>query len=294
MAVEPKIAIVTVFKFGKKYWRIFNLAVAQTDCQIAKFNSPHVCMYMYALLVLYGNYYTVFRFSQDYDLCVSCYQSIGHEHPMDKLGLGLDDEGSFQEGPKDPREQRKASIEKCIRYLVHATKCQDIHCKLPSCIKMKRVLTHVRECKLMLSNKWNMCKICKQFVLLCISHAKTCNNDNCPVPVCARIKKNLHDQRNQQTVQRQHFMQMRMAHMSASVTNEVATVQNTNSSVASSATNSSPSNPNFSKGSPTNPATMMSTNNEGSPIQSTTNTSPSAMVMDITTDTSTTNLLENR
>ena len=204
-------------------------------------------------------------FMQDYDLCVSCYQSVGHEHPMDKLGLGLDDEASFQEGPKDPREQRKASIEKCIRYLVHATKCHDPHCKLPSCIKMKRVLTHSRECKLMLSNKWSMCKICKQFVLLCISHAKNCHEDKCPVPVCARIKKNLRDQRNQQQVQRNRFMQMRMTQMSASVTNQVASVQNANNSVASPATNLSPSNPTShpspSKGSPANHPASHTANN---------------------------------
>ena len=179
-------------------------------------------------------------FVQDFDLCVTCYHFVGHEHPMDKLGLGLDDDMSFQEGPKDPKEQRKASIEKCIRYLVHATKCHDLHCKQPSCIKMKRVLTHTRGCKLMLSSKWNMCKICKQFVLLCIAHAKNCNEDKCPVPVCARIKKNLHDQRNQQQVRRQRFMQLRMAQMS--MTSQMASVQNANS-VASPATNTSPSNP---------------------------------------------------
>ena len=65
---------------------------------------------------------------------------------MDKLGLGLDDGASFQEEPKDPREQRKASIEKCIHHLVHATKCHDPHCKQPSCIKMKQLssVTHPR------------------------------------------------------------------------------------------------------------------------------------------------------
>ena len=166
---------------------------------------------------------------------------------MDKLGLGLDDETTPQDGPKDPKEQRKASIEKCIRYLVHATKCHDPHCKQPSCIKMKRVLTHTRECKLMLSNKWNICKICKQFVLLCISHAKNCNEDKCPVPVCARIKKNLRDQRNQQSVQRQRFMQQRMALMNVNQ----SSVVNTNN-VASPATNTSPPNPSPAKGSPAN------------------------------------------
>ena len=108
---------------------------------------------------------------------------------MDNLGLDFDS--------KDPREYKKASIEKCIHYLVHAAKCHNPHCKLPTCIKMKRVLTHSRECKLMLSNKWSLCKICQQFVLLCISHAKNCNNNKCPVPVCARIKKNIHDWRRQ-------------------------------------------------------------------------------------------------
>ena len=158
---------------------------------------------------------------------------------MDKLGLGLDNEASFLEGPKDPREQRKASIEKSLRYLEHATKCHDPHCEQPSCIKMKRVLTHTRECKLMLSNKWNICKICKQFVLLCISHAKNCNEDECPVPVCTRIKQNLRDQRNRQSVQRQRFLQLRMAQMS--MTSQAASVQSANNSVASPAT--SPSNP---------------------------------------------------
>ena len=184
---------------------------------------------------------------------------------MDKLGLGLDDDTSFQEGPKDPKEQRKASIEKCIRYLVHATKCHDPHCKQPSCIKMKRVLTHTRECKLMLSNKWNMCKICKQFVLLCISHAKNCNEDKCPVPVCARIKKNLRDQRNQQSVQRQRFMQLRMAQMSKS--SQAASVQNANNAASPAATTSGTSPQNStahaspSKGSPANyPATHTANN----------------------------------
>ena len=207
-----------------------------------------VCTYKFVLRPLVHTYSLL----QDFDLCVSCYKSVGHEHPMDKLGIGLEDETTPQDRSKDPKKQRKAAIEKCICYLVHATKCHDPHCKQPSCIQMKRVLTHTRECKLMLSNKWNMCKICKQFVLLCISHAKNCNEDKCPVPVCARIKKNLRDQRNQQSVQRQRFMQQRMALMSM---NSQPTIPNTNS-VASPATSTSPSNPTShpspSKGSPAN------------------------------------------
>lgn len=157
--------------------------------------------------------------TQDFDLCVSCHKEVPHPHPMDMLGLGLelDTQSQDQSSHKDPKEQRKASIEKCIRFLVHATQCHNVHCKQPSCIKMKRVLTHTRDCKLMLSGRWNQCNVCKQFVLLCISHAKSCNVDKCPVPVCARIKKNLRDQRNQRRVQQNRFMQQRMAQMNSAL-----------------------------------------------------------------------------
>ena len=118
---------------------------------------------------------------------------------MDKLGLRSEldnNQPQDQASQKDLKEQRKASIEKCIRFLVHATQCSNVRsrCKQPGCVKMKRVLTHTRECRSMLSGKWNQCTVCKQFVLLCISHAKSCVPVDCPVPVCARIKKNLHDQ----------------------------------------------------------------------------------------------------
>ena len=129
---------------------------------------------------------------------------------MDKIGLGFDDK--IQEDPtqKDPREQRKASIQKCIQFLVHASQCHDPMCKQPSCIKMKRVLRHTKDCKLRMSGN---CTICKQFLLLCYSHAKTCNDDKCPVPICARIKKNLKEQRAQSLMRSSRFMQQRMAQM---------------------------------------------------------------------------------
>ena len=98
---------------------------------------------------------------------------------------------------KDQKERhRAASVVKCIQFLVHAIHCRDTSCKQPSCNKMKRVLSHTKECRLMLSGKWNMCTVCKHFILLCISHAKNCDQDKCPVPVCARIKKNLRDQKS--------------------------------------------------------------------------------------------------
>ncbi len=127
---------------------------------------------------------------------------------MEKLGLGLGLEELPPDKEQDPRAQRKASIEKCIQFLVHASQCRDPTCKLPSCIKMKRVLRHTRDCKLRMSGS---CTVCKQFLLLCYSHAKSCTEDKCPVPVCARIKKKLREQRMQQRMRQNQFMQQRMA-----------------------------------------------------------------------------------
>ena len=141
---------------------------------------------------------------------------------MDKLGLGLDDEIQQDTAQKDPREQRKASIQKCIQFLVHASQCRDPMCKQPSCIKMKRVLRHTRDCKLRMSGN---CTICKQFLLLCYSHAKSCKDDKCPVPICARIKKNLREQRAQAQLRQNRFMQLRMINM-----NQMTSTSNSNGS----------------------------------------------------------------
>lgn len=163
---------------------------------------------------------------QDYDLCIKCYKEVGHRHSMVKQGLDIEDPQSNDTSKQDPQKARNASIEKCIRALVHATQCRDAHCKQPSCIKMKKVLTHTKECK-QLSRKWNQCNICKQFVLLCISHAKNCTDDKCHVPLCNAIKKNLKEQRKQRTVQTNRFTQMRAARMMTSNMSSASTPPST-------------------------------------------------------------------
>ena len=139
---------------------------------------------------------------------------------MDKLSL--DDEIQQDTAQKDPREQRKASIQKCNQFLVHASQCRDPMCKQPSCSKMKRVLRHTRDCKLRMSGN---CIICKQFLQLCYSHAKSCKDDKCPVPICARIKKNLREQCAQQQMRQNRLMQLRMINM-----NQMTSTSNSNGS----------------------------------------------------------------
>ncbi len=132
-------------------------------------------------------------------MCVSCYNKDGHPHKMDKLGFDLDD-GTLQPTEKAnpqvrplPRttpfcgslfrnkistffysflqEARKLSIQRCIQSLVHACQCRDANCRLPSCQRMKRVVTHTKACKMKVNGN---CPICKQLIALCFYHAKYC------------------------------------------------------------------------------------------------------------------------
>lgn len=134
---------------------------------------------------------------QDFDLCIGCKTKVGHPHNMEKLGFDLDDGSSPTDLKQaNPQEARKQSIQRCIHSLVHACQCRDANCRLPSCQKMKRVVTHTKNCK----RKTNGgCPICKQLIALCCYHAKHCLDGNkCPVPFCHNIKQKLKNQALQQ------------------------------------------------------------------------------------------------
>ena len=90
---------------------------------------------------------------------------------MEKLGFDLDGGGGDPTNATNPQEARKLSIQRCIQSLVHACQCRDANCRLPSCHKMKRVVSHTKQCK----RKTNGgCPICKQLIALCCYHAKLC------------------------------------------------------------------------------------------------------------------------
>uniref|UniRef100_A0A673NB61 histone acetyltransferase n=1 Tax=Sinocyclocheilus rhinocerous TaxID=307959 RepID=A0A673NB61_9TELE len=148
----------------------------------------------------------------DFDLCINCYNSRGHEHQMVKWGLGLDDDSNNQGGEanKSPQESRRLSIQRCIQSLVHACQCRNANCSLPSCQKMKRVVQHTKGCK----RKTNGgCPVCKQLIALCCYHAKHCQENKCPVPFCLNIKHKLRQQQIQQRLQQAQMMRRRMALM---------------------------------------------------------------------------------
>uniref|UniRef100_A0A671L6Q4 histone acetyltransferase n=1 Tax=Sinocyclocheilus anshuiensis TaxID=1608454 RepID=A0A671L6Q4_9TELE len=148
---------------------------------------------------------------EDFDLCISCYNTNGHEHQMVKWGLGLDDDNSQSgEASKSPQESRRLSIQRCIQSLVHACQCRNANCSLPSCQKMKRVVQHTKGCK----RKTNGgCPVCKQLIALCCYHAKHCQENKCPVPFCLNIKHKLRQQQLQHRLQQAQMMRRRMATM---------------------------------------------------------------------------------
>ncbi|XP_051522880.1 histone acetyltransferase p300-like isoform X3 [Myxocyprinus asiaticus] len=149
---------------------------------------------------------------EDYDLCITCYNTKCHEHKMEKLGLGLDDESNSQTGSsmQNPGDSRRLSIQRCIQSLVHACQCRNANCSLPSCQKMKRVVQHTKGCK----RKTNGgCPICKQLIALCCYHAKHCQENKCPVPFCLNIKQKLRQQQLQHRLQQAQMVRRRMASM---------------------------------------------------------------------------------
>ena len=103
------------------------------------------------------------------------------------------------------------AIQRCIQSLVHACQCQDANCMTSSCLKMKRVVSHTRQCR---QKSNGGCPICKQLIALCCYHAKMCNEPKCPVPFCQSIKQKLRQQQMQQQLQNSVMMRRRIAQMS--------------------------------------------------------------------------------
>lgn len=148
----------------------------------------------------------------DFDLCTTCYGREGHAHRMEKLGFDLGGGQEANNTDKNGQADRVTAIQRCINSLVHACQCRDANCRLPSCQKMKRVVSHTRQCK----RKSNGgCPICKQLIALCCYHAKVCQEAKCPVHFCQNIKQKLRQQQLQQRLQEAAMMRRRMAQMNA-------------------------------------------------------------------------------
>lgn len=122
----------------------------------------------------------MFRFwFQDFDLCTTCKENIGHEHPLEKCGL---DETSLNNLDRtNPQE----TLQRWLESLLHVCQCQEEQCPQPRCGQLKDGLIHSRNCE---QNANGTCALCKMIIRLHRVHAKQCNDINCPIPLCSNMK----------------------------------------------------------------------------------------------------------
>ena len=114
--------------------------------------------------------------------------------------------------PSSQQARKNASIQKAIESLIHASQCRNMQCKIPSCIRIKRVLRHTKDCRLRAMGA--PCHICKQLLFLVFSHAKNCKETNCSLgSMCKKVKKNIQDTRAQQRRRSNLLMQQRIRSM---------------------------------------------------------------------------------
>lgn len=154
---------------------------------------------------------------QDFDLCVACYKTADHPHRMVKLGLDLDDGSAPQPAGSDSAEGdmkvAEARRQNYAQLLAHTCHCRNANCMRPGCLRMQGLVTHMRGC----DRKQKGCQTCRQMVLLCCQHARSCTEARCPVPFCPKIRENQERRRREQLFQQQQLVRRRVANMQRSV-----------------------------------------------------------------------------
>jgi len=152
---------------------------------------------------------------QDFDLCVACYKTASHPHPMVKLGLDLDDGSTPQPaGAGSGDGDKSATVAEARRQtyaqlLAHACHCRNANCMRPGCLRMHGLVSHVRGC----DRKQKGCQTCRQMLLLCCQHARSCTEARCPVPFCPKIRENQERRRREQLFLQQQLTRRRVANM---------------------------------------------------------------------------------
>ena len=140
-------------------------------------------------------------------------------------------------------------IQRFIDAVMHAKECKG--CNLNSCMKMKRILHHTRQCR--------TCPMCKSFLGYCYHHAKTCKDDKCTAPMCANLKKQIKIKENQSAHNQRRLLHRRMNLMRMSTSTQSA--PSTSAVVQSPA----PSTPSQHKTQPSTPSTKPQPQNSPAP-----------------------------
>ncbi|KAG1364552.1 Histone acetyltransferase HAC12 [Cocos nucifera] len=122
----------------------------------------------------------------DYDVCNTCYQKGGIDHPHKLTNHPSMADQNAQN--KEARQQRVLQLRKMLDLLVHASQCRFPHCQYPNCRKVKGLFRHGIHCKTRASGG---CVLCKKMWYLLQLHARACKESECSVPRCRDLKEHL-------------------------------------------------------------------------------------------------------
>src|SRR5713101_4201909 len=83
-------------------------------------------------------------------------------------------------------------VQVAVTILKHAHNCKDVACRFYHCQKMRKLLLHEESCPGRgLNVPKSSCRICKEFLLVCFYHSRSCCSSACTLPYCPQIKKKL-------------------------------------------------------------------------------------------------------
>ena len=114
------------------------------------------------------------------------------------------------------REQLHSILFQCTDYnkaLLHYSRCCDTECISTNCLWAKSSILHSYFCHLKLDEH---CHDCQKAVAICIMHTIKCEESNCPVYFCTRVKIHIHEKIGKkltlgQKIRLSHFYQEYLA-----------------------------------------------------------------------------------
>ncbi|CAF3707592.1 unnamed protein product [Rotaria sp. Silwood1] len=127
----------------------------------------------------------------DYDLCSKCYTTVKHEHRMERTD-DTNETPTSSDTPLNIQQQKQITMQRMLDAIRHAVQCRNANCIYKNCAPCQRLLQHAKECT---KASRNQCQLCNKLLSPIWFHAKTCNDQNCPLPYCTSFKHKLQRQR---------------------------------------------------------------------------------------------------
>ena len=148
---------------------------------------------------------------ENYNLCLNCFMKNIVPHHHREVETNVDD---LSEKPMNIEVSyetaKKYGVQECLKTLVHASTCSVSYntskCKFTNlpCSIMKRLIRHAKTC--CYDYPMSLCTSCKNYISLCVRHAKGCQENQCPVLLCDKINRRQQEQHvpEQQQLQSQN------------------------------------------------------------------------------------------